>query len=318
MSSIIVGVDVAKKHIDIYVEPVGERFRADLNDASLPTIVERMAAMRPEMVVMEATGGYERPLACSLAAAKVPVAVVNPRQIRDFARSMGRLAKTDRIDAQVIAKFGTLMKVRPSVFPEPLTEEAAELVARRRQLIEMRTAEKNRLKMARSKRLERDISAHIRWLNERIADIDEDIDAWLRKAPGFQQKAELLLSVPGAGKVLVSTLLTELPELGQLNSKEIAALVGVAPFNRDSGAYRGKRTITGGRASLRRVLYMAALVAKTHNVTIRTFYERLVEAGKPKKLAITACMRKLLGILNAMARSGRSWTSPQLQQNGCC
>lgn len=318
MVEVIIGVDVAKKSVDVFVESSKEEFRSSTSQAELPGLVARLVALKPALVVMEATGGYERPLACALAAAKVPVAIVNPRQVRDFARSMGRLAKTDRIDARVLARFGSVMKVRPSVLPDVDVDEAAELVARRRQLIEMRTAEKNRLKMSRSKRLQDDVREHIRWLDKRISDIDDDIDEWLQSREVFQKKAELIQSVPGVGKIVTATLLLELPELGHLGRKEIAALVGVAPFNRDSGAFRGQRAISGGRSTVRRVLYMAALVAKTHNPAIRTFYERLVQAGKPPKVALTACMRKLLTTLNAMARSGKSWEPPALEENGCC
>jgi len=317
MSKVFVGVDVAKKNIDVFISSTEESFRCSTAHPDLAALAERLAGLEVSLVIMEATGGYERPLACALAAAKVPVAVVNPRQVRDFARATGRLAKTDRIDAQVLARFGEVMKTRPTTLPEPEVEEAMELVSRRRQLIEMRTAEKNRLKMARTKKLQTDVRAHVRWLDKRIENLDGDIDEWLKSSDVFQKKAELLLSVPGVGRVLTATLMTELPELGTLNRKQIAALVGVAPMNRDSGAHRGRRTTLGGRGSLRRVLYMSALVAKTHNPLIKVFYDRLVGAGKPKKVALIACMRKLITMLNAIARSEKAW-EPNLVQDGCC
>ena len=317
MSNIFVGVDVAKSNVDVFVSNRNENFRCSTSESALASLAERLAGLEVSLVIMEATGGYERPLACALAAAKVPVAVVNPRQVRDFARATGRLAKTDRIDAQVLAHFGEVMKTRPTKLPEPEIEEAAELVGRRRQLIEMRTAEKNRLKMVLTKRVQQDVSAHLRWLEKRIDNLDHDIDRWLKASAIFQQKAELLLSVPGVGRVLTATIMAELPELGTLNRKQVAALVGVAPMNRDSGTLRGRRTTIGGRASLRRVLYMSALVAKTHNPVIKAFYDRLVGAGKPKKVALIACMRKLLTTLNAMVASGEPWAPPMVQ-DGCC
>ena len=310
----VVGIDVSKRRFDAFFSTTKEAFKSSSDQKSIEAFVERVKALKPALVVMEASGGYERTLACALAAAKVPTAVVNPRQVRDFARSMGRLAKTDKIDAAVLARFGAVMDIEPQALPSDEAQEASDLLARRRQLIDMRTMEKNRLKTSMTQRVERDLREHIRWLNKRIEEHDDTIDTWMRNSKLWCDKAALLQTVPGVGRVLTATLLFSLPELGSLNRKEIAALVGVAPMNRDSGQYRGVRKTTGGRAGVRNVLYMATVVGKTHNPVLKAFYERLIEAGKPPKVAITACMRKLLTILNGMVRDQTTWAP----QNGCC
>ena len=316
MSETIVGIDVAKKHVDVYVSSSKEAFRAN-NTGDLLELAKRIQQTNPFLVVMEATGGYERPLTAALASLKVSVAVVNPRQVRDFARASGQLAKTDKVDARILAEFGTRMDVKPTTLKSDDLDAASEMVARRKQLLEMRTAEKNREKLVRSKKAKDSIASHIKWLDHQVVNLDDDIDKWIRETPIFKKKAKLLFSVPGVGKVTVSTLLTELPELGNLNRKQIAALVGLAPFAHDSGSFRGQRHIYGGRADIRRVLYMSALVAARHNPMIKIFYDRLVAKGKPKKVALIASMRKLLTMLNAMMATGTMWNLPSAE-DGCC
>ncbi len=252
------------------------------------------------------TGGYERAATVALTAAGLPAVVVNARQIRDFARSTGQLAKTDRLDAAVLALFAE--RVQPALRPlaDGATTELADLVTRRRQLQDMLTQEKNRLGLARA-RVRRDVQAHIRWLEKRVKETDDDLRQAIEASPVWRVKEDLLRSVPGIGPVVARTLLALLPELGQLDRKQIAALVGVAPLARDSGQWRGRRVIWGGRATVRRVLYMAALVASRRNPVLRAFYTRLCDAGKPAKVALVACMRKLLTILNAMLATGTPW-----------
>lgn len=269
------------------------------------------------MVVVEATGGYQAALVASLALAKLPTAVVNPRQVRDFAKATGQLAKTDAIDADVLAHFGEALRPEPKRLLDEQTLALEALITRRRQVVEMITAEKNRLPQSH-KSLRAGIKSHINFLQRELQDIHRDLDGMLRQSPLWREQEDLLRTAKGVGRMTVATLFAELPELGKLDRKEIAALVGVAPMNRDSGAYRGKRRIWGGRASVRAALYMAALVATRHNPTIRAFYERLCAAGKPKKLALTACMRKLLTILNAMARTNTAWRAlPATAQDSC-
>lgn len=305
-SGCYVGIDVAKDSLDVAVVPSREEWRVVHDGAGLAAVVERVRGLAPAGVVLEATGGWEAPLAGMLAAAGVPVAVVNPRQVRDFARATGQLAKTDALDARVLALFAE--RVRPEA--RPLPDQAAQalgaLVTRRRQLLEMLTAEKNRLGPA-PKALSKSIQQHIDWLNQSLAAVDRDLEDTLRQSPLWREQDDLLRSVPGVGPVLSLTLLAELPELGSLNHKEIAALVGVAPLNRDSGTLRGRRITWGGRAPVRAVLYMAALVATRHNPVIRAFYQRLLARGKAKKVALVACMRKLLTILNAMLHHRTAW-----------
>jgi transposase len=305
-AAVCVGVDVAKAQLDLACRPSGETWSVANDEAGIHPLVDRLRSLTPTIIVLEATGGYEVAVVAALAAAGLPVVVVNPRQVRDFAKATGQLAKTDRLDAQVLALFAE--RVRPPT--RPLPDEAAQaldaLLTRRRQLVEMLTAERNRLLVARAA-VRRDLQQHIRWLQRRLADVDGELHTAVKASPLWRVKDDLLQSVPGVGRVVSLTLLAELPELGRLSHKEIAALVGVAPLNRDSGTLRGKRLVYGGRAPVRAALYMAALVATKWNPVIRAFYERLRRAGKPAKVALTACMRKLLTILNAMARSGTPW-----------
>jgi transposase len=260
----------------------------------------------------------ECPLAAALAVSGVPLVVTNPRQVRDFARATGRLAKTDVIDARVLAHFAAAMQPESRRLPDSQEQELKAILARRRQLIEMLTAERNRLHSARSKAVKANIKAHIDWLEKEMTRIDRDLEQSIRQSPIWREKDDLLKSVPGVGPVLSTTILADLPELGLLNRRQIAALVGVAPFNRDSGNLRGKRTVWGGRSAIRAALYMATLVASRHNPVIRAFYHRLCAAGKPKKVALTACMRKLLTILNAMLKHRTPWHYADTKTLGPC
>ena len=306
-ASVYVGIDVAKRELELAVRPTGEGWTVDNTLASLAALVTRLQALAPALVVLEATGGLEVAVVGALAAAGLPVVVVNPRQVRDFARATGRRAKTDRLDAQVLAHFAEAVRPTPRPVPDVQAQELAALVGRRQQLIEMITAEDNRLPMA-GPHVQPQIREHLTWLRQQLAGLDRELRTRVRRSPVWREHDELLQSTPGVGPVLATTLLAELPELGQLNRKQIAALVGVAPMNRDSGQLRGKRQIWGGRAPVRAVLYMAALAASRHNVVIKAFYQRLRAAGKPKKVCLTACMRKLLTILNAMMKARRPWT----------
>ncbi len=303
-----VGIDVAKAHLDIAVRPSGEVWQVSYDTQGIADLLAQLAERSPTLVVLEATGGLETFLAGELAGAQLPVVVVNPRQVRDFAKALGKLAKTDALDAQVLAHFGEATKPEIRPLPDAGTQELQALLARRRQVVEMITAEKNRYRTA-TQRLRPQIQEHIRWLEKQLKELDQDLSELLSASPVWRTKEKLLGSVPGVGPVLTVTLLADLPELGLLDRREIASLVGVAPFNRDSGTLRGKRTVWGGRSSVRATLYMATLVATRHNSVIRAFYQRLLEAGKPKKVALTACMRKLLTILNAMLKHNRSWNS---------
>jgi transposase len=303
---VFVGLDVAKATLEVAVRPSGECWQLANEESALLPLVTRLQALGSTLVVLEATGGFEHAVVAALAAAAVPVVVANPRQVRDFARATGQLAKTDTIDAQTLALFAE--RVRPT--PRPLPDEAAQaldaVLTRRRQLLEMLTAERNRLGLARPP-VARRIRTHIRWLQRQLADVDRDLGRLIEQSPIWRAQDDLLQSVPGVGPIVSRTLLGELPELGRLTGKQIAALVGVAPLARDSGTSRGRRLVWGGRAPVRAVLYIGALVATRWNPVIRAFYERLRAAGKPKKVALVACMRKLLTILNAMARSGTAW-----------
>ena len=305
-----VGIDVAKARVDIATRPGGDVWSVDYDEQAVSELVSSLLAMEPTMVLLEATGGLEVPLVSALAAAALPVVVVNPRQVRDFARATGKLAKTDALDAQVLAHFAEA--VRPSVRPlrDADTQELNFLTTRRSQLVTMLVSEKNRLGRA-SHSVRPRIQSHITWLEQELSDLENDLREALRRSPVWREKDDLLRSVPGVGEQLSLSLLAYLPELGTLNRKQIAALVGVAPFNRDSGPRRGKRSVWGGRIRVRATLYMAALSASRYNPVLRVFYQRLLAAGKPKKVALTACMRKLLTILNAMIRSGQHWT-PQV------
>lgn len=301
-----VGIDVAKAQLDIATYPAGEEWRIAHDPAGVATLVEGLVALAPTLVVLEATGGLELPLVGELLQAQLPVAVVNPRQVRDFAKALGKLAKTDTLDARVLAQFGEATKPQPRPLPDAQTQELKALVTRRRQLVEMLTAEKNRLSRA-TPRLHPQLKEHIQWLEGQLKELDQDLGGLVRTTPVWLAKEQLLKGVSGVGKVLSITLVAELPELGNLDRRQIAALVGVAPFNRDSGMMRGKRTVWGGRSQVRAALYMATLVATRHNPVIKAFYQRLLEAGKAKKVALTACMRKLLTILNAMIKHQQPW-----------
>jgi transposase len=308
----VIGIDVSDKVLDLHVLPDNRAHRFAHDAAGIAAVVALAQAQQVALVVMEATGGLEVPLAVACGLAQVPTAVVNPRQIRDFARALGRLAKTDALDAHVIAQFAATVRPTPRPLPDAQAQELKALVTRRQQLLEMRAAETNRLKRALlpvQRRLER----HIAFLTQEVADLDQTIGARLHASPLWREQEQLLKDVPGIGPVACMTLLSELAELGTLTRRQIATLVGVAPLNRDSGAYRGRRSIGGGRARVRQVLYMAALSAKVHNPVLRAFYQRLIDAGKPKKVALVACMRKLLTIVNAMLRDRTAWQPQGLE-----
>jgi len=304
--SVYVGIDVAKATLDVAVHPTGARWTTTHTEREVAGLVPRLTALDPALVVLEATGGLEGPLAGALAAAGLPVVVVNPRQVRDFAKATGLLAKTDALDAAVLAHFAAAVRPTPRPLPDAATQTLAALVTRRRQLVEMLTAERNRLGSA-PRALRAEIQAHITWLQRRLGRLDDDLNEAIRTSPVWRAQDDLLQSVPGVGPVLSRTLLASLPELGRLNRKAIAALVGVAPLNRDSGTFRGRRMIWGGRAAVRAVLYMGTLVAVRHNPVLRAFYQRLRGVGKLPKVALTACMRKLLTILNAMMKHQHRW-----------
>jgi len=302
-----VGIDLSKSSLDIALFPQGEDWQLPNNSDGRGRLIARLRELNAPLVVLEATGGLERPIANSLAQAKIAVAVVNPRQVRDFARSAGRLAKTDRLDAHILALFAERMQPEPRPQPDESAQQLKDLLARRRQLVDMLTQEKNRLKRI-AEHLRSGVKSHIDWLKQELDQIEEEIEQLQKNNATWQRKSTLLQSTPGVGPVLSSTLLGDLPELGELTGKEIAALAGVAPFNRDSGQLRGRRTIWGGRAKVRVVLYMGTISALRYNVVIGEFYQRLIRAGKPKKVAIVACMRKLLVILNAMMKHGTCWS----------
>lgn len=303
---LFVGIDVSKDRLDVAVRPTGEVWQVPCDAQGISDLTARLSELTPDLVVLEATGGMEFTLTGELAAVSLPVAVVNPRHVRDFARAGGKLAKTDALDAQVLAHFAEAMHPVPRPLPGANAQELRALVTRRRQLVEMATAEKNRMRTV-ARRLRPQLEEHIRWLEENLKDLDQGLGDFIRYSPMWRDNDEVIRSAPGVGPVLSMTLLSDLPELGALNRGEIAALVGVAPFNRDSGTWRGKRTVWGGRRQVRAALYMATLVATRHNPVIRDFYQRLYAAGKPKKVALTACMRKLLTILNTMVRDQRHW-----------
>ena len=303
----VIGIDVSKSELAIAVYPTGEAWTSETTPVALDVLVTRLAALRPALLVLEATGGYETPIAAACAGAALPVAVVNPRQVRAFAHAVGRTAKTDAIDATLLALFGARVQPEPRPLPDAATQALAALVSRRRQLLDMLSAEQRRLAQATATPVRRDLRTHIRWLERRLADVDADLTARIQHSPLWRVQDNLLQSVPGIGPATARTLLAELPELGHLDRRSIAALVGVAPFNRDSGRWRGQRTIWGGRASVRASLYMAALVAARHNPPLRAFYRRLRAAGKAPKVALVAVMRKLLTIVNAMVRHQQPW-----------
>ena len=305
---LVIGIDVSKDTLVIAVHPSGDTWTSETIPEALDALVERLRSHQPQLIVMEATGGYERPLAAACATASLPVAIVNPRQVRAFARALGRTAKTDTIDARVLALFGARVHPAPRPLADAETQALARLVARRRQLLEMLRAERQRLAQAPpTGPVTRDLRNHIRWLERRVADVDADIGTAIEQSPAWRVQDDLLRTVPGVGPTTARTLLAELPELGRLDRRAISALVGVAPFNCDSGQFRGRRHIWGGRASVRASLYMAALVASRCNPALATFYRRLRDLGKPSKVALVAVMRKLLTILNAMMKHQCQW-----------
>jgi transposase len=297
-----IGIDVSKDRLDVAQRPPGAAWSVSNSEEGIQELVQALAPTQPKLVVLEATGGLETPVVAALLAAHLPTVVANPRQVRDFAKATGQLAKTDAIDAGILAHFAEAVRPEVRPFPDAATRELDALLTRRRQLIEMRTAESNRLLRSAAQRVRRDIQAHLRWLDRQRAELEKDLDDFIKQSPAWREKDNLLRGVKGVGPVLSATLLGELPELGRLNRREIAKLVGVAPLNDDSGKFRGPRRIWGGRASVRASLYMGTLVASRYHPEIREMYQRLLIAGKPKKLALTACMRKLLTILNAIAR----------------
>ena len=306
-----VGIDVSKAHLDVMVLP-GEQTWQFRNDATGHTsLVERLREVAPERVVLEASGGYEAMLVAALACAELPVVVVNPRQVRDFAKATGQLAKTDQLDARMLAYFGQVLKPELRALPDATTQQLSALLTRRRQLVEMLTAERNRLLTAAVQNapqpLRDQLGTHIDWLQHQVQVLDRELDDQLRSSPIWREKENLLRGIKGVGPILSATLLAEVPELGLLDRRQIAKLVGVAPLNQDSGKHIGKRTIWGGRAAVRAVLYMAALSAKRYNPRLRDLYQRLVAAGKPRKVALVACMRKLLIICNAVLRTHQPW-----------
>lgn len=305
-SETVVGIDVSKRNLEVKVQGEAMDWKMDNDANGFMTLIEQMKVLQPELIVFEATGGYERRAVKALSEAGFAVAVVNPTRVRRFAESLGILAKTDKIDAQVIAHFASVVRPPVNSRQTPLEEQLAAFVERRRQLLVKLTAEKNHLSTCPDC-VRDDIEEHIAWLEERIDRLETDIQVWIGLYSEWQERAEIIDSVPGVGVVAASTMVAELLELGQLNRQKIAALVGVAPFNKDSGPKKGRRRIFGGRSGVRRTLYMAALSATKFNPVIRAFYDNLLKRGKEKKVALTACMRKLLVIINALVRKGETW-----------
>jgi len=304
-----VGIDVSKERLDIGVGAGEEFWQASNDEAGIQATRGRLSELQPALVVVESTGGLEWPLVSELATRQVPVALVNPGRVREFAKSLGLLAKTDKLDAHLLARFGEAAKLQPTLLPDEDIQKLSSLMGRRRQLLEMLVMEKNHLLSTRLS-LRSGVQEHITWLEQEVDQLTEQIQQDLQDTPGFRDKDRILQSAKGVGPITSMILLSDLPELGQLDRKKIAALVGVAPFNDDSGRRRGQRRIKGGRASVRQVLYMAAVAASRFNPTIRVFYQRLLASGKKKKVALVACMRKLLTILNAMIRDMQPWRSP--------
>jgi transposase len=305
-AGIFVGIDISKTWLDIAVHDSELSWRVGNDDEGIAGLVKRLKHMKPALIVLEATGGYEMQLVAELAQAKLPVVVTNPRKVRAFARSTGKLAKTDKLDAKLLAHFAAAIRPAVRTLPSEEEEQLTGLLVRRRQLVNMLTVEKNRLHTVRAA-MRGDIKEHIAWLQDKLTKLDGEIDQFVKRTSMWKEKDSILQSAPGVGRVTSCTLLAMLPELGTLNRQEIAALVGVAPVNKDSGRKQGKRRVYGGRATVRSVLYMAALAAKRYNPRIKKFYEDLLRRGKEKKVALTACMRKLIVILNAMLKTNQLW-----------
>jgi transposase len=302
-----VGVDVSKEFLDVALDVSAETSRWPNDPQGIDAVLELTKQRYPDRIIVEATGGYEAALVAMLAHAGLPVVVVNPRQVRDFARATGRLAKTDELDARTLCAFALAVKPPVRALKDEQAQRLSALVTRRQQLLQMRTSETNRLASSSTPEVRSNLKAHIKWLDRHLKDTERDIGQLIKVSPLWCEKAQLMHSVPSVGRITTLTLIAQLPELGSLNRKQIAALVGVAPFNRDSGTLRGHRTIWGGRAEVRSALYMATLSAIRFNPVIRTFYQRLQNAGKPNKVALVACMRKLLTILNAIVRDRAQW-----------
>lgn len=305
---VFVGIDVSKVWLDVAVHEQKETTRFSNDEAGIASLVKMLKKLKPRLIVLEPTGGFEILGVAELSQAGLPVAVVNGKRVRDFAKATGQIAKTDKLDARVLAHFAAAIRPEVRSLPTEEEEQLTALLTRRRQILDMLTVEKNRLVTVRAK-MRPDLEAHLHWLSNNLKELDQAIEEFVKGSPLWKEKDTLLQSVPGVGPVTSATMLGMLPELGQLNRQAIAALVGVAPFNKDTGGKQGKRRIFGGRAEVRSVLYMAALSAKKHNPFIRTFYARLIQHGKEKKVALTACMRKLLVILNAMVRTNQPWRS---------
>lgn len=307
MDAIYVGIDVSKDRLDVHVVPGGAAFAVTRDGKGLEELTERLRTLSPQLIAVEATGGFEVIVAAAIAGAQLPLAVVNPAQIRHYAQALGKRAKTDPIDALVIARFAEAVKPEPRAVPDEAARLLGELVARRRQIIEMIVAERQREKRAAHIRVRKSLARHIKALEKELPEIDEDIDTLVRGSPVWREKEDLLVSFPGVSNTLARLFLAEAPELGRLTRREIASLAGVAPFTRKSGKWRGKSMIGGGRSALRTGLYMAALSAARYNPDLKVFYRRLVDAGKPKMVALIAVARKILTILNAMLRDRKQW-----------
>lgn len=310
---IFIGIDVSKTTLDIAVRPTGEKWCAANAPAEIFTLVERLEEFQPLLIVLESTGGLEIPLVSEMVKKCLPVVVVNPRQVRDFAKATGKLAKTDSIDSEIIARFGEAIRPEPRPIKDEQARELDAVLMRRRQIVDMLTMEKNRLRSS-TKHVRKDIEVHIKWLEKRLQNVDGDLQKLIKQSDVWRVNDEILQSVPGVGPVLSLALLAGLPELGRLNRKEVAALAGVAPLNRDSGFFRGSRKIWGGRAQIRSVLYMGALTAARCNPVIRAFHQHLIARGKKPKVALTACMRKLLTILNVMVKNQTTWSPIYAEQ----
>jgi transposase len=304
---VFVGIDVSKDRLDVHVRPGGEAFAVARDGKGLEELVGRLVELAPQLVALEATGGFETIAAAALAGAGLPLAVINPAQVRHFAQAVGKRAKTDPIDAAVIAHFAETVKPEPRPVPDEEARLLAELVARRRQVIEMLVAERQRERRAQSPRVRKSLLRHIKGLEKELSEVDTDIDMLVRGSPAWREKEDLLASVPGIGKTLARTLLAELPELGQMDRRRIASLAGLAPFTRQSGRWKGQSMIAGGRSAVRSALFMGALVASRCNPVLKVFHQRLLAAGKPKMRALIAVARKLLTILNAIIRDQRAW-----------